>query len=80
MRQRWRDRSSFPIKFSFVMGKRQLWKMLSVGKLVWRKKSSRKAEVKGGIHGRLEKAKAEIKAKEGDKVPKNKSKELATAL
>ena len=21
MRQRWRDRSSFPIKFSFVMGK-----------------------------------------------------------
>lgn len=39
-----------------------------------------KAEVKGGIHGRLEKAKAEIKAKEGDKVPKNKSKELATAL
>ena len=39
-----------------------------------------KAEVKGGIHGRLEKAKAEIKAKEADKVPKNKSKELATAL
>ena len=27
-----------------------------------------------------DRAKAEIKAKEGDKVPKNKSKELATAL
>ena len=37
-------------------------------------------EVKGGIHGRMEKAKAEIKAKEADKVPKNKSKDLATAL
>ena len=44
------------------------------------KKAAKKAEVKGGIHGRLEKAKAEIKAKESDKVPKNKSKELATAL
>ena len=45
-----------------------------------KEKAAEKAEVKGGIHGRLEKAKAEIKAKEGDKVPKNKSKELATAL
>ena len=41
-----------------------------------KEKAAEKAEVKGGIHGRLEKAKAEIKAKEGDKVPKNKSKEL----
>lgn len=49
-------------------------------KLVWRKKSSRKSGNKGGIHGRLEKAKAEIKAKEADKVPKNKSKDLAAAL
>ena len=45
-----------------------------------KEKAAEKAEVKGGIHGRLEKAKAEIKAKEADKVPKNKSKELATAL
>ena len=45
-----------------------------------KEKAAEKAEVKGGIQGRLEKAKAEIKAKEGDKVPKNKSKELATAL
>ena len=43
-------------------------------------KAAEKAEVKGGIHGRLEKAKAEIKAKEADKVPKNKSKDLAAAL
>lgn len=55
--------------------------MLSAGKHVWRKKkAAEKAEVKGGIHGRLEKAKAEIKAKEADKVPKNKSKDLAAAL
>ena len=45
-----------------------------------KEKAAEKAEVKGGIHGRLEKAKAEIKAKESDKVPKNKSKDLATAL
>ena len=45
-----------------------------------KEKVAEKAEVKGGIHGRLEKAKAEIKAKEGDKVPKNKSKDLAAAL
>lgn len=45
-----------------------------------KEKAAEKAEVKGGIHGRLEKAKAEIKAKEADKVPKNKSKDLATAL
>ena len=44
------------------------------------KEKQPKSGSKGGIHGRLEKAKAEIKAKEGDKVPKNKSKELATAL
>ena len=43
-------------------------------------KAAEKAEVKGGIHGRLEKAKAEIKEKEADKVPKNKSKDLAAAL
>ncbi|MFR7375484.1 MAG: hypothetical protein ACLUT0_18175 [Roseburia faecis] len=58
--------------------------MLNAGKHVWRKKEAEKAaektEAKGGIHGRLEKAKAEIKAKESDKVPKNKSKDLATAL
>ena len=30
-----------------------------------KEKAAEKAEVKGGIHGRLEKAKAEIKAKEG---------------
>ena len=45
-----------------------------------KEKATEKAEVKGGIHGRLEKAKAEIKAKEADKVPKNKSKDLAAAL
>lgn len=45
-----------------------------------KEKAAEKAEVKGGIHGRLEKAKAEIKAKESDKVPKNKSKDLSTAL
>ena len=36
-----------------------------------KEKAAEKAEVKGGIHGRLEKAKAEIKEKESDKVPKN---------
>lgn len=45
-----------------------------------KEKAAEKVEVKGGIHGRLEKAKAEIKAKEADKVPKNKSKDLAAAL
>ena len=45
-----------------------------------KEKAAEKAEIKGGIHGRLEKAKAEIKAKEADKTPKNKSKDLATAL
>ena len=44
------------------------------------KKTAVKKEAKGGIHGKLEKAKAEIKAKEAEKVPKNKSKDLATAL
>ncbi len=43
-------------------------------------KTAVKKEAKGGIHGKLEKAKAEIKAKEAEKVPKNKSKDLATAL
>ena len=43
-------------------------------------KAETKAASKGGIHGRLEKAKVEIKAKEAEKVPKNKSKDLATAL
>ena len=47
-------------------------------------KEAEKAETiaasKGGIHGRLEIAKAEIKEKESDKVPKNKSKDLAAAL
>ena len=45
-----------------------------------KEKAAEKAEVKGGIHGRMEKVKAEIKAKEADKVPKNKSKDLAAAL
>lgn len=43
-------------------------------------KATAKTEAKGGIHGKLEKAKAEIKAKEADKVPKNKAKDLATVL
>lgn len=43
-------------------------------------KATAKTEAKGGIHGKLEKAKAEIKAKEADKVPKNKEKDLATVL
>lgn len=43
-------------------------------------KATARTEAEGGIHGRLEKAKAEIKAKEADKVPKNKSKDLAAAL
>ena len=43
-------------------------------------KATGRTEAKGGIHGKLEKAKAEIKAKEADKTPKNKSKDLAAAL
>ena len=43
-------------------------------------KTAVKKEAKGGIHGKLEKAKAESKVKEADKVPKNKSKDLAAAL
>lgn len=66
------------------MERQQSWKMLNAGKHGWKSKRSRKAETKaaskGGIHGRLEKAKVEIKAKEAEKVPKNKSKDLATAL
>ena len=45
-----------------------------------KEKATARTEAEGGIHGRLEKAKAEIKAKEADKVPKNKSKDLAAAL
>ena len=45
-----------------------------------KEKATAKTEAKGGIHGKLEKAKAEIKAKEADKVPKNKAKDLATVL
>jgi hypothetical protein len=43
-------------------------------------KAAAKTEEKGGIHGKLEKAKAEIKAKGVDTIPKNKAKDLATAL
>ena len=45
-----------------------------------KEKAAEKAEVKGGIHGRLEKAKAEIKAKEVNKVPKDKAKNLTEVL
>ena len=63
------------------MERQQSWKMLNVGKHVWKnEKAAEKRRSKGGIHGKLEKAKAEIKAKEAEKVPKNKSKDLATAL
>ena len=43
-------------------------------------KAETKATSKGGIHGRLEKAKAEIKAKEVNKVPKDKAKNLTEVL
>ena len=43
-------------------------------------KAETKAASKGGIHGRLEKAKAEIKAKGEDTIPKDKAKDLATVL
>ena len=43
-------------------------------------KAETKAVSKGGIHGRLEKAKAEIKAKEIKKAPKDKAKNLAEVL
>ena len=43
-------------------------------------KAATKTEAKGGIHGKLEKAKAEIKAKGEETIPKNKAKDLATAL
>ena len=39
-----------------------------------------KAAEKGGIHGKLEKAKNEMKAKETSKIPKDKSRDLATVL
>ena len=65
--------------------KSQLYKplyanILKISAAALLEKAAEKAEVKGGIHGKLEKAKAEIKAKEADKVPKNKSKDLAAAL
>ena len=43
-------------------------------------KTAVKKEAKGGIHGKLEKAKAEIKAKEVNKAPKDKAKNLAEVL
>ena len=43
-------------------------------------KADEKAEAKSGIHGKMEKAKAEIKAKGADAIPKNKVKDLATVL
>ena len=43
-------------------------------------KAETKATSKGGIHGRLEKAKAEIKAKEVNKAPKDKAKNLTEVL
>ena len=45
-----------------------------------KEKAAEKAEVKGGIHGKLEKAKAEIKAKGTDTIPKNRAKDLASVL
>ena len=43
-------------------------------------KTAVKKETKGGIHGKLEKAKAEIKAKEVNKAPKDKAKNLTEVL
>ena len=43
-------------------------------------KAIAKTEAKGGIHGKLEKARAEIKAKGTDTIPKNKAKDLATVI
>ena len=43
-------------------------------------KAAAKTEAKGGIYGKLEKAKAEIKAKGADTIQKNKAKDLATVL
>ena len=73
------------------MERQQSWKMLNEEKHVLKnaerrearlekEKVAEKAEVKGGIHGRLEKAKAEIKAKEINKAPKDKAKNLAEVL
>ena len=45
-----------------------------------KEKVAEKAEVKGGIHGRLEKAKAEIKAKGTDTIQTSKARDLATEL
>ena len=43
-------------------------------------KVTAKTKAKGGIHGKLEKAKAEIKVKGVDTIPKDKAKDLATVL
>ena len=43
-------------------------------------KATGRTEAKGGIHGKLEKAKAEIKAKGTDTIPKNRAKDLASVL
>ena len=43
-------------------------------------KAVAKVPEKGGIHGKLEKAKNEMKAKETSKIPKDKSRDLATVL
>lgn len=39
-----------------------------------------KVAEKGGIHGKLEKVKNEMKTKETSKIPKDKSRDLATVL
>ena len=54
--------------------------MLEVPELNEAEKVTAKTEAKGGIHGKLEKAKAEIKAKGADTIPKDKAKDLATVL
>ena len=43
-------------------------------------KATGRTEAKDGIHGKLEKAKAEIKAKGTDTIPKNRAKDLASVL
>ena len=59
-------------------------KVKEVKKEIKSKKAAEKAtgrtEAKGGIHGKLEKAKAEIKAKGTDTIPKNRAKDLASVL
>ena len=48
--------------------------------MAYQKKAEQMVSRKGGIHGKLEKAKAEIKAKGADTIPKDKAKDLATVL